>query len=149
MYIITYTMTPSVCESCPLTEPLSLLELFPEDIHWKVRQIIDEVHDWEEKRIFLIRALSMGIFQWKPYGEEALWTVAWHISSVWNLWDRGVWDCSQHHLQRTYTELHGQSFCVRRYMLEETMKHFSELWNESSYNEQKFLELSRDRILAF
>ncbi len=33
-------------------------------------------------------------------------------------------------------------------MLEETIKHFTGLWNESLHNDQRFLELSRDRILA-
>ncbi len=145
--IIIYIMTNKMCENCPMAENLSLVELFPENIRWRVLEMIEH-EPWNEL-YNVIMCLSAYIFQWSSISGDIALSVHQHIRAIFELWIQRGGNCSQHHLQNIYTRYGKWPFCMRKYILEEAIKFFQNLWRESNYNEEQFQALLADKWPVF
>lgn len=146
MYTIPYTMNNSVCESCPLSDTLSLIELFPERMRWTINDMLSSNHG--DKLFELMMYLSMKIFQGEAVSSDTLWAVQQRITTIYGLWNQWI-RCSGHYLQSAYRKMNKWPFCLRKYMLEEAIKFFEKCWREINYNEEQFQAQIRDKWSIF
>ncbi|MBP6921666.1 hypothetical protein KBB89_03940 [Candidatus Gracilibacteria bacterium] len=140
-------MTPSVCESCPLAEPLSLIELFPTNIQGRVREMIDTNHG--DQLFELLMTHSIAIFQGIGVSSDTIWAVQQRITTIWELGNQNMGECSHHHMSGLYTRMRKGPFCMRKYMFEQAIAFFKKLWQESNNNEEQFQALLIDRWPVF
>lgn len=145
--IIKYIMNDKLCEYCPLAENLSLVQVFPENMRWRVREIIEN-SPWNEL-YNVIMCLSAYIFQGNSISGDTALGVHQHIRAIFELGIQRGGNCSVHHLENIYRKRGIWPFCMRKYLLEEVIKFFQDLWRESKYNEEQFQALLADRWPVF